>query len=39
MGFGLEDLWLVPRLKTEGLLPDPVAVAEIGVSRSINRSS
>jgi hypothetical protein len=33
MGFGLGDLWLVQRLKTQGLLPDPFAVAEIGAQQ------
>ena len=33
MGFGLDDLWLVRRLKTQGLLSDPVAVAEIGAQQ------
>ena len=37
MGFGLDDLWLVQRLKTQGLLPDPVAVAEIG-AQQVNKS-
>ena len=37
MGFGLDDLWLVQRLKTEGLLSDPVAVAEIG-AQQVNNS-
>jgi hypothetical protein len=37
MGFGLDDLWLVQRLKTEGLLSDPVAVAEIG-AQQVNKS-
>jgi hypothetical protein len=33
MGFGLGDLWLVQRLKTQGLLADPLAVAEIGAQQ------
>jgi hypothetical protein len=33
MAIGLGDVWLVQRLRTEGFLPDPVTVAEIGAQQ------
>jgi hypothetical protein len=34
MGFGLDELWLVQRLKTERLLSGPLAVDEIGAQHA-----
>jgi hypothetical protein len=33
MAIGQGDLWLLQRLRTQGLLPDPLAVAEIGAQQ------